>query len=227
MPTNAGSRQSFPGYRGYSDGGSLIQAMKRKSKEVESQTVKGKKAANLVVEFIHGEKGTTDNWTVAVLDNEDLIIGKVNGVTSATDFTQNLAEFIREKSIEEGRDIFLAGNFNSVSSRHAEMCILAAADALGKGITYMLCVAPNCDFCAKMLSDAGVPSAAYQGSDPTSQQGWTHPRKKVGYGTQLVAPLKEQLKELGELNNGDIDEDDITKGQKLGVAPKGKSEKWM
>jgi GNAT superfamily N-acetyltransferase len=195
--------------------------------ESKEEEVGGEDAARILVKYIFGKKGTDDNWTVGVLTNGDLMIGKVNGVTSGTSFTVDLGNFIKLKKIEKGRDIYLAKVFHNGSSRHAEMCVLAAADALSTGVSFMICVAPNCDFCAQMLSDAGVPSAHHQGTNPTSQQGWTHPRKKVAYGTQLTAPLKEQLAELKALNSGRVGEDDVTKGSKQGVAPQGQSEKWL
>lgn len=198
------------------------------SSDEETPQVEGKSAARTLIKFIYGKKQTTDNWTVGVLTNGDLVIGKVNGLTSATTFvTDDLKPFIKRKKIEKGRDIYLAKVFHNGSSRHAEMCVLAAADALATNVTFMLCVAPNCDFCAQMLSDAGVPSDHHQDSNPTSQQGWTHPRKKVAYGTQLVASLSDQLDELKKLNKGTIGEDDITKGAKQGVKPQGQYEKWL
>jgi ribosomal protein S18 acetylase RimI-like enzyme len=193
----------------------------------EDDVVDGNKAAKMIVKYIYGKLGTNDNWTVGVLSNGDLIIGKVNGVTSATKFTTDLGTFIKGKGLEKGRDIYLAKVFCNGSSRHAEMCVLAAADKLEETVSYMICVAPNCDFCAQMLTDANVTSDKFQGNDPTSQQGWTHPRKKVAYGTQLAASLKEQLKELEQLNSGKLAEKDITKGQIQGVAPVGQYEKWL
>ena len=193
----------------------------------DDQVVDGEAAARMLVKYIFGEEGTDNNWTAGALANGDLLIGKVNGVTSATAFTVKLKAYIKKNKIEKGRDIYLAKVFHGGSSRHAEMCVLAAADALGKKVTFMICVAPNCDFCARMLKDAGVTSACHQGSDPTSQQGWMHPRKKVAYGTQLPAPLGEQLAELKDVNSGTVKEGDIEKGQKQGVSPQGQSEKWL
>src|SRR5205823_14451751 len=97
------------------------------------------------------------------------------------------------------------------------MCVLAAADALGKKVTFMICVAPNCDFCARMLKDAGVSSACHQGPDTTSKQGWMPPRKKVAYGTKLSAPLGEQIAAVKDVNSGTEKEGDSEKGQKQGA----------
>jgi hypothetical protein len=92
----------------------------------------------------------------------------------------------------------------SLGSNHAEMCILAAAKALGQRVTQMACTGPNCPYCAAMLEHENVASAN-AGVDGKAQQGWAHPYDKIFWGSKVanrlvddsVADLKEYLKGNG------------------------------
>lgn len=143
------------------------------------------------------------NYCVAALDNGDLMITKVNGVTAKASGMDKLAQYIRKQKIDKGRRIYLAQKYNTaLGSNHAEMCILAAARVVGAQVTYMGCTGPNCPYCAQMMSDEGVPSLN-AGQDGKAQMGWAHPWENLFWGQQVSNdPVANQVADLASVNAG-------------------------
>lgn len=138
------------------------------------------------------------NYSVAVLGNGDLLISKVNGVTSATAKMNEIRSFIEGEGLQLGRTIHLARKYNTgLGSNHAEMCILAAAKALNQPVRSMSCTGPNCPYCATMLAHEQVVSTN-AGQDGKAQMGWAHPWEPWFWGQQVsaTASLGEQVEDL-------------------------------
>ena len=95
------------------------------------------------------------------------------------------------------RNVYLAQKYNTaVGSNHAEMCIIAAAKAMGVTLKIIYCSGPHCAFCSTMMETCGV-SLGNKGGD-AKQMGWTHPFVPLSYGQQQGA-VAEQLTELRKL----------------------------
>jgi hypothetical protein len=160
---------------------------------------------------------SASNYCVAALANDDLIITKVNGVTTQAAAIEMLGQKIQKEGIEFGRDIYLAQKYSTaVGSNHAEMCILAAADKLGQKVNLMGCTGPNCPYCDQMMKDDGIPSLN-AGQDGKAQQGWAHPRASIFWGSQVSdSPCWVQVADLANFNAG--------KGARIGLKTIKKSE---
>jgi len=86
----------------------------------------------------------------------------------------------------------------------------------------MKCTNPNCDFCKAALETYGVTSGNEGGGKV--QLGWAHPYYPISYGTQLQAPIAQQVAELESLGKTPK-ESEVKKGTWLLTEPK--SNKWM
>jgi len=139
------------------------------------------------------------NWSVAITSLSSMIISKAGGVTSKTAKMSELAAYIEKRAWHSCiSGVYLAQKFSrDGASNHAEMCILAAADALKEEIELMGCASDNCEACAVMLEHAEVPSMNGRGGE---QSGWSHPRERLVLGKQRGASWAEQMAELKEVN---------------------------
>jgi hypothetical protein len=165
--------------------------------EETAVVVDGSTAVTQILAQLKSSMRKDSNYSVALLENDDIIITKVNGVTSGTKGMDKLATLITTKRIEVGRNIFLAQKYNTaLGSNHAEMCIVAAAAVMGVKVTEMACTGPNCPYCAAVLKAEKVKSAN-EGEAGKQQQGWAHPTKPVFWGTQVSnASVKAQVADL-------------------------------
>ena len=187
--------------------------------------VDGRVAATGIIKWLkdNGHGGDT-NYTVGVLKDHNLIIAKVNGVTTKAKAMKGLGAEILSKGYHRGRNIYLAQKFNTgVGSNHAEMCILAAAGA--DNVSYMLCTGPHCPYCADTMDAYGVEKGNVVGGP--GQQGWAHPFFKVSYGTQLSGTESAKRAELKKLNDGTLKEAAVAIGQKGISAPRGARTEWV
>jgi tRNA(Arg) A34 adenosine deaminase TadA len=178
----------------------------RKAKQAKvtgGEKVDGNTALTDILAFLTDNMNKDSNYSVALLGNGDLVISKVNGVTGRAKGMSDLKKLITSKGIETGRDICLAQKYNTaLGSNHAEMCIVAAANAMGQTVTTMGCTGPNCPYCAAYLEHAGITSLN-AGQDGRSQQGWAHPTDKVFWGTQVSGKsLADQVKDLKAVLGG-------------------------
>ena len=187
--------------------------------------IDGRVAATGIIKWLkdNGHGGDT-NYTVGVLKDHNLIISKVNGVTTKTKAMKGLGVEIVSKGYHRGRTIYLAQKFNTaLGSNHAEMCILAAAGA--DNVSYMLCTGPHCPYCAGTMDAYGVEKGNAVGGP--GQQGWAHPFYKVSYGTQVNGEEADKLAELKKLNEGKIKEAAVVLGHKGLSAPRGARTQWV
>ncbi len=172
-------------------------ALANADEEMTDDFVDGATAVTEILKFLTANMPKDSNYCVALLGNDDLIIAKVNGVTDKAAKMAELQAKIEEENIEVGRTIYLAQKYNTaLGSNHAEMCILAAANAMGQSVTEMGCTGPNCPYCAAMLSHEGI-NSRNAGQDGKAQQGWAHPTQPVFWGSQVSnASVTEQVKDL-------------------------------
>jgi hypothetical protein len=170
--------------------------------------IAGGTAVTSITAFLKTNMRSDSNYCTALLANGDLIVSKVNGVTGAAGGMNELRAHITTNGFDTGRHVYLAQKYNTaLGSNHAEMCILAAARALGQAVTQMACTGPNCPYCAAMLAHENVVSAN-AGVDGKSQQGWAHPYSKMFWGSQVsdrsVADQVQDLKEYLKGNGAEI-----------------------
>lgn len=129
------------------------------------------------------------NYVVGVTRGGNVIISKVGGVTSAARGIGDLWEMVRQTPWfgDNTPGVYLAQRFtHDGNNNHAEMCALAAADALADPLDHIRCTADNCDPCHITLEWAGVTSG--NGRAPGTQTGWVHPRGCLQLGTSLAPP---------------------------------------
>jgi hypothetical protein len=165
--------------------------------------VDGATAVADILTFLTRNMDKDNNYCVALLGNDDLVIAKVNGVTDEAAGMAELGAHIQRNNLNAGRSVFLAQKYNTaVGSNHAEMCIVAAANAMGQNVTQMGCTGPNCPYCAAVLQHEGIDSLN-AGQDGKSQQGWAHPTQSYFWGSQ-VSDLKVhvQVADLKAFLNG-------------------------
>jgi hypothetical protein len=166
--------------------------------------VDGPTAVADILAFLTREMNKNSNYCVALLGNDDLIIAKVNGVTDRAAGMAELGAHIQRNNLNAGRVVFLAQKYNTaLGSNHAEMCIVAAANAMGQNVTQMGCTGPNCPYCAAVLHHEGIDSLN-AGQDGKPQQGWAHPTESYFWGSQ-VSDLKVhvQVADLKAFLEGD------------------------
>lgn len=141
------------------------------------------------------------NYTVGITAGSKLIISKVGGVTSRTAAMGTLATEIKSRRWwPQIKGVYLASTFGGDGgSNHGEMCVLAAADALGDRLVDMRCTGDNCQACAIMLRHAGVHSM--NNTAIGAQSGWIHPTGRMALGSQIDNHTwDEQLAELQAFN---------------------------
>jgi hypothetical protein len=154
--------------------------------------------------------GTVHNFTVGVGKNGDLVISKVNGISTAAADSQKLKAIIIKNGINQGRSVYVASKFYSAAgSNHAEMCVLAGGQDLG--IDFVVCTGPNCAFCKVTLEHYGVKSG--NRGVGGSQMGWSHPFFPLGYGSQLDGSQADQLNELKRFHEFHYDRNVIKLGR--------------
>jgi hypothetical protein len=186
--------------------------------------IAGGTAVTSITAFLKAKMRKDSNYCTALLANGDLIVSKVNGVTGATTGMDLVRRHITANGFHTGRHVYLAQKYNtSLGSNHAEMCILAAARALGQTVTQMACTGPNCPYCAKMLKHENVASAN-AGVDGKAQQGWAHPYDKIFWGSQVSnLPVADQVKDLKKYLKGE----GATIGKATITSSAGKSIQWI
>jgi len=170
------------------------------------------------------------NYAVAITGGGRMIISKVGGVTSKTSGMGDLAGYIQSKDWwTELEGLYFGKTFGGDGgSNHGEMCVLAAADAMGEKIAEMKCTGDNCPACFEMLKHAGVKTL--NKSATGSQSGWIHPRGRMALGSQLNSDWKGQIEELKAFNklSAAAQEDfDYTLTRATGYDPAGSYEEYV
>jgi len=146
-------------------------------------------------------KGQQPNYAVGLTANGNLIISKVGGLTDRTGGMDDLQTEIQQTQwfSDNAPTVYLAKKYGGDgNSNHGEMCVLAAADALGEQLTYIKCTGDNCPACFAMLASAGVATGNAQATG--TQAGWVHPRGRMALGTGLTSSWSDQIKELNAYN---------------------------
>jgi hypothetical protein len=190
-------------------------------------TVIGRTAADAIIQWLNGNGyGGATNYTAGVLNNDDLMISKVGGVTARTGAIAQLGIEIQARGYHTGRRIYLAQKFtNDSASNHAEMCILAAAAARGQTVQYMKCTGDHCPYCAETMSANRVTLG--NPISPKSQQGWAHPFHRLFYGTQTSGTQQAKLLELRAVHNGNITAANAPLTGTVNSDPQGNSTLWF
>lgn len=146
-------------------------------------------------------KGQQPNYAVGLTASGNLIISKVGGVTEKTTGMLDLQKEVSESQwfSDNAPTVYLAQKYGGDgNSNHGEMCVLAAADALGEQLVYIKCTGDNCPACFAMLASAGVATGNAQATG--TQSGWVHPRGRMNLGTQLPSRWTDQIQELNAYN---------------------------
>jgi hypothetical protein len=140
------------------------------------------------------------NYTVGITENRAMIISKAGGVTSRTNGMNALADEVKNQHWwPDLEGVYFAQPFDPEGSNHGEMCVLAAADAMGERLVDIRCTGDNCSACATVLADAGVNSM--NNTAPGTQTGWRHPRGRLTLGTQNANyTWQQQIAELHTFN---------------------------
>ena len=165
--------------------------------------IDGKVAANAIIAWLKDHKYDKEtNYTIGVLNNDDLMISKVGGATAGIAAILALKGEILDQGYNVGRNIYLANKFvPQAASNHSEMCILAAAHARNQRVLYIKCTGPHCPFCAETMRYYKV----QQGNDvgTVSQKGWAHPFLRLFYGTQVTNGGNQQawVRELRQVHD--------------------------
>ncbi|MFD7747772.1 hypothetical protein ACFV2V_24135 [Streptomyces sp. NPDC059698] len=141
------------------------------------------------------------NWTVAITVEGAMIVSKVGGVTSGTSNVPALSLWIQDQAWwPDLSGLYLAKKFTKDGvSNHAEMCILAAVDSLEMSVAKMGCASDNCEACGHVLIWDGTDSLNDMSTSP--QQGWVHPRGRMGLGLQVNDQWAKQILELDKFND--------------------------
>lgn len=136
------------------------------------------------------------NFCVGLTTGGDLYVSRVGGMATETPYLRTIRSHIESSEYHVGRDIRLAGKFNTAytSGNHAEMCIVAAAYADGLTLSTIYCSGPHCAFCAALMATAGIARGAPTGDD--RQTGWAHPFAPIFLGSSVDEDTASQLRAL-------------------------------
>lgn len=187
----------------------------------------GQQAADAIVNWLNAQGlGGASNYTVGVMTGTgNLVLGKPNGLAKAPKSKDMLAlqKQIVAAGWNVGRSIYTAQKFTGDgASNHSEMCVIAAAGA--GNLSYIICTASNCPFCAAQIAHHNIPNGnAGLGKD---QMAWVHPTEPIAYG-QSSGKLAAQLAELAAINAGTLAARNAVEGVKLHSNPQGGMTLWM
>jgi ribosomal protein S18 acetylase RimI-like enzyme len=141
------------------------------------------------------------NFSVGLTGDGCLIISKVGGITrKSKTISDAIAAYVAEAY--PGQQVYLAKKFNNLSpsGNHAEMCVVATANALKKNLTQVTCTHPNCRFCSAMMTFLGIVGNSITKGDPGSQATWCHPTFNAAFGTTFNSNEDTCLEALNTFN---------------------------
>jgi ribosomal protein S18 acetylase RimI-like enzyme len=140
------------------------------------------------------------NFSVGVTTTGSLIISKVGGLGSGAAIVVELRKELKKSY--SGRTVYLAAAFNTAysSGNHAEMCVVAAAAAMGATLRRVRCTHPNCRYCAATLAHLGIGGGSITEGQPSNQATWAHPIISGAFGTQFGAGESDSVEALKTYN---------------------------
>lgn len=167
------------------------------------------------------------NFSVGLTTSGALIISKVGGLTSGSDIVAALTVYLQGNYA--GHTVYLAKKFNSnfTSGNHAEMCVVAAARALGLTLSKVTCTHPNCRYCSAMMTHLGIGHGSITSGEPDNQGTWAHAIANAAFGTQYGHGEDTAVGDLKRFNNSGYSSSDLTGGKFYGGTVTGGSEQIL
>lgn len=167
------------------------------------------------------------NFSVGLTTTGVLIISKVGGLTSGSDIITGLTAYLRQDY--SGHTVYLAKKYNSnfASGNHAEMCVVAAAAALGLTLNKVICTHPNCRYCSAMMTYLKIGHGSITSGEPDNQGTWAHPIANAAFGTQYGAGEDTAVKDLKKFNNSGYSDSELSGGKFYGGTVIGGSERIL
>jgi hypothetical protein len=146
------------------------------------------------------------NWSAGWDNDGNIYLSKVGGTPPADLVRNEIVDRIEQNNYNINHTIFLAKKFGKAdgSGYHAEMCIVAAAEAKGKKLVGVKCISRICAFCHAILTNTMSKENIGAFHDDPNQGTWVHPLLPISVG-HTKGDQEVQLKLVKALNKKSLE----------------------